>query len=314
MDISLLIPILKFTNEQDFFESLSSLILKNLQVEVIFVVKDGSIKTIIEKHFTGMGFARIEIIVQEGENLSSALNEGLQKCRGKYTARIDEDDIQIPSRIQSQYLAMNSRKKLVALGCQSYSFSRTSKNVSFIAYPFGAKFVKSCLEYGSYIPHSAVMFKTDVLKFVGGYSTDFPRAEDWDLWLRIRNFGDLDNLKDFLILRRLHEEQVSVLDIDLQFKMESKIVTNIDLGVYDPRASFKLACLPRNKGSKKKFLKYLLIARQKQAKSDKKRNSSIVYFFCQTVLKPALIIELSKYSMFRLRFFIQAQRLKRGVK
>jgi hypothetical protein len=237
----------------------------------------------------------------------------LSVAKGKYIARIDEDDIQIPTRIQSQYLAINSRKKLVALGCQSYSFSRTSKEVSLITYPFGENFVKSSLEYGSYIPHSAVMFRTDVLKSVGGYSQDFPRAEDWDLWLRIRNFGDLDNLRDFLILRRRHEEQISVLDVDLQFKMESKIVTDINSGVYNPNATFKLMRLPLKRESKKKFLTYLLIARQKKAKNGNKKMFSIVYLLGKTIINPILVIELLKYMIFRLRFFAQTQRLKSGV-
>ena len=64
--------------------------------------------------------------------------------------------------------------------------------------------------------HPSVMVRADAFAAVGGYRPQLEPADDYDLWLRLAEHGEVDNLADALIDYRLHDAQVSFRQIEQQ--------------------------------------------------------------------------------------------------
>ena len=63
---------------------------------------------------------RIKLIVNK-KNIgqSATLNKGLELARGKYIARMDQDDISMPERLKKQMGFMDEYPKFAVPGCSS---------------------------------------------------------------------------------------------------------------------------------------------------------------------------------------------------
>ena len=64
--------------------------------------------------------------------------------------------------------------------------------------------------------HPASVFRRGAFEAVGGYRKAFVHAEDLDLWMRLSELGELANLPDVVLLRRVHGGQVSFVHIEQQ--------------------------------------------------------------------------------------------------
>ena len=59
------------------------------------------------------------------------------------------------------------------------------------------------------IIHPATMFRKSLAQRVGGYKPGTEPAEDYDLWLRLSNISEIENLNRVLIYYRIHENNYS---------------------------------------------------------------------------------------------------------
>jgi hypothetical protein len=53
--------------------------------------------------------------------------------------------------------------------------------------------------------HPTSVMRTSAVRAVGGYRTAMPFAQDYDLWLRLMEFGKLANISDIVLLKRIHK-------------------------------------------------------------------------------------------------------------
>ena len=51
---------------------------------------------------------------------------------------------------------------------------------------------------------------------IGGYRDEYPHAEDYDLYIRISEFGSIDNLDEDMLFYRRHTGAVSVKHVEVQ--------------------------------------------------------------------------------------------------
>jgi glycosyltransferase involved in cell wall biosynthesis len=145
----------------------------------------------------------------KSSNLVTALNFGLEISRNEYIARFDIDDVVIPGRTLTQYEFLSTQKNLVALGGQVRRFTNNRETFSESKYPITARDVRKCLEKYSCLAHPSVMYKKNYVLEVGAYRDYFRHAEDYDLWTRLLEVGEINNLAAPLIYYREHISQVS---------------------------------------------------------------------------------------------------------
>jgi glycosyltransferase involved in cell wall biosynthesis len=133
------------------------------------------------------------------------LNFGLKQCRGELVARMDQDDISLPSRLERQIAVFDSRPALAVLGTSAQIVDESSRVVGYRRVVTGVRRVGLTLLWRNQLIHPAVMFRRSLILELGGYDpASSPIFEDYDLWLRAVGLGEVDNLEDSLLKYRRH--------------------------------------------------------------------------------------------------------------
>lgn len=141
--------------------------------------------------------------------LTKSLNKGLNVAQGSFIARMDADDVSLPDRIESQLKCFKKNKKLVVCGTNAWILKGSQR------YPFGvplcsSKSLKCMLLWKDVFIHPSVMLNADIMrKYNLLYDENFRTAQDYELWCRFSNYGDVMNLPNQLCVYRAHENQVS---------------------------------------------------------------------------------------------------------
>lgn len=145
------------------------------------------------------------IILIEGKKnfgLSYALNMCLKVSKGKYIARMDDDDISLPERFSEQYLFLEKHNEYSFVGCNAYLFENEKiwAERKMVKQP-----LKTDLLFNSPFIHPTILVRKEVYLIEGGYNTHkyCTRVEDYELFLRFYEKGYRGyNLQSFLFCYR----------------------------------------------------------------------------------------------------------------
>lgn len=154
-------------------------------------------------------------IVRNEKNMGqvASLNKGLQHARGAFVARMDQDDVNLPNRLAEQHAFMEAHPA-VAIVC-SYEHTIDSHG------NYVCSWRRTIPNYGGFLGlvilglspvwHPSVMFRRDIVQRLGGYDSNFPLAEDFELWSRLAlgRFGGAVVPK-FHLLQRVHDQRQSI--------------------------------------------------------------------------------------------------------
>lgn len=132
---------------------------------------------------------RIRLIEDEvNRGLAYSLNACIDVAKGKYLARMDDDDICDPDRFMVQYDYLERHKDIALVGCNAKLID--DKGVWGIRqmpeYPDETSF----LRFSPFI-HPTVMIRREVLEATNGYnaSKETLRCEDYELFMRLWKEG-----------------------------------------------------------------------------------------------------------------------------
>jgi glycosyltransferase involved in cell wall biosynthesis len=192
-------------------ESLSSVLEQSGVSLELIVVDDGSTDgspAILEEF--GRRDHRLQVIRQENQGLTKALQCGCAAARGDLIARQDGDDLSWPGRLQAQAELFRNNPRLVLAWSRSRIIGPEGETLYDTREPAGRAGAAQDLQRGIRSPcHGSVMFRTDVYRRVGGYRAEFRFAQDWDLWLRMVEAGELQSLAQVLYSRRVSDGCIS---------------------------------------------------------------------------------------------------------
>ena len=171
------------------------------------VIHESSLSTAVEilEFFPG---AQI-IEVSDEFTLPQSLSAGIESSTAEYIARIDSDDVPLPTRfeIQSAYLDEAPEVALVTSPIELIDENGHSLGFSH-RHPTGD--LRKNLLRKNVIAHPAVMFRREAIMAVGGYSLDALHGEDYELWLRLAaGQQELHTLEEPLTQYRLHDKQIT---------------------------------------------------------------------------------------------------------
>lgn len=164
--------------------------------------------------------SRIRVIRLEHQGIVNALNTGVSVARGEWIARMDCDDIAEPTRFAKQWAAVSSKRNSVIcyssvrfIGSPEFMMpsSRIPKTRSLFA-------LRIC--FHNPICHPSVIFKKSAFLDCGGYLESERHGEDFGLWGRIIQHGDVIGINEQLLNFRVHPDSIS--------KMESRRQQELD--------------------------------------------------------------------------------------
>ncbi|MGY1684723.1 glycosyltransferase [Geodermatophilus sp. SYSU D00867] len=156
--------------------------------------------------------ARVRILTRVDPNgIAGALDEGVRHSAGDLLARLDADDRAAPDRLRRQVGQFSARPRLGLLGTGARYVDVRGRIVGSETVETGAALVQ-VLRVGNSVFHPSVMMRRSAYETAGGYRPQAEPAEDLDLWLRIAEHFEVDNLDEPLIDYRLHDGQSTLMD------------------------------------------------------------------------------------------------------
>ncbi len=210
--VSVVIP--SYNQAEYLKQALNSLIDQTYQNWEAVVVNDGSTDNTKEvMDFYAKKDLRIRPFSKPNGGITSALNEGVEHCRGEFFCWLSSDDLFYPEKIQAQVEAFNNLSEDYALVYGSFDLlqEETQKlDIQPFAEPIipGSEFPEA-LKF-DFIDGCTIMIRMEVMREVGAFNPFYRHSQDMELWIRIASRGyRFHLLNKKLTIRRIHFAQSS---------------------------------------------------------------------------------------------------------
>ena len=211
MNYSVLMSVYKNESPEFLTLSIESMLSQTVMPEQFVLVEDGDLTPELDGVIANFQnsyphmFTLVKLETNQG--LAVALDAGIGHCRNELVARMDSDDISLPTRCEKQLERFKNNESLAILGSNIDEFSDTPDNVlrSRIV-PSHYEDITRRIKRREPFNHPTVMFKKSEVIRCGGYGT-LRRCQDFDLFSRMINMGCYaENINESLLLFRANEE------------------------------------------------------------------------------------------------------------
>jgi glycosyltransferase involved in cell wall biosynthesis len=134
------------------------------------------------------------------------MNNGIHKAKGEYIAILDADDWAYPYRIEEQVKVMEQNKNVVLCSGYMHICDKNLNMKTLRKYPLTDKEIRKAIVRYNPISHPASMWRKSAILKTSLYNKRFPINRDYDLLVRISEFGKYQNIPKPLIKYRVRKE------------------------------------------------------------------------------------------------------------
>ncbi len=164
---------------------------------------------------------RIRIIQGRNHGLADALNLGIKYAQGKYIARMDADDLMVPERLEKQVCFLDTHQNVIVCGGWQQYFGLST----FLhAPPASPDQCRTNLLFRCDLCHSTLMLRTSVLIDHDLFYDPAYAAEDFELWTRVLDVGDIANLPEVLGYYRETGQSITAIKKKTLIRQNGEIV------------------------------------------------------------------------------------------
>lgn len=231
--VTIVLPV--YNGSSTIARAIDSILKQTLCNFELLVIDDGSIdKTdeIVAK--TADHDSRIHLLGCTHRGLVPCLNQGIRQARGKYIARMDADDVCVPSRIQKQvdFLEKHSDYGLVG---SLFWLRVNERDIMVDSLPLEDEEIKLSMRYLNPFTHGAVMVRTEILrKHHLTYSGDDCYIEDYALWVRMMPYTKFHIINEPLYVWSLSKDGITSQHLQQMKKKFRKIAHTIPFDTFSP--------------------------------------------------------------------------------
>ena len=197
---TILLP--NFNNEKYLEECFQSIINQSLKEFEVVMVDDGSTdnsQEILKKIADSDDRFKL-IIKSENSGIVETLNIGLDQVKTEYVIRMDGDDLMHPERIEILQNFMDQHPDIDVCGSGIKLFGEIEGEVLYTDSPV---LNIANLVFGHSFGHASCIMRTNFLREkAGGYTSDYPLMEDYDLAIRTKGYAKITSIKDVLYYYR----------------------------------------------------------------------------------------------------------------
>ena len=186
-------------------EALDSLYAQTYQDFKIILCEDGSTDDTyaVAKEYAEKHDNIVLLRNEKNMGLNYTLNRCIEHADTEYCARMDGDDISLPTRFEKEIEFLDKNPEYAVVSCPMIHFDENGE--MFRGKVTEGRAEKIVFNYGSPFCHAPSMIRTKILKDVGGYTMHHRllRVEDYDLWRKIYVSGYWGyNLAEYLYMMR----------------------------------------------------------------------------------------------------------------
>lgn len=201
-----------FNGARWLHESIESILGQSFENFEFIIVNDGSQDESLNiiRQYASLD-PRILVVDKSNSGLADSLNVGIESAQGEWIARIDADDIAMRHRLATQLDHAIRDEKCVVLGSSAVHIDEHGKECGLVTYPVQHRQLCHLMEAKCINPivHSSALIRTAAIRSAGCYRKRFRRSQDYDLWLRLSELGEIRTIDCPLVRIRKHTGQVS---------------------------------------------------------------------------------------------------------
>lgn len=132
-----------------------------------------------------------------------ARNIGIYSSGSKWVAFIDDDDEWLPEKLERQLALLANNPSAVACSCgfEQHFPSGKVRTIHLQDRPTLQDLLGGSVLGGA----SMCLCSREVLEGIGGYDTSLRSGQDWDLWTRLREQGEIVVCREVLVRYQAHD-------------------------------------------------------------------------------------------------------------
>lgn len=189
-------------NGEQFIQEAIQSILDQTFVNFEFIIIDDGSTDETEEIVNSFQDHRIVYIKKDtNSGIADSLNIGIAKAKGHYISRMDDDDISLPHRIETQLNFLENNPNVILCGSAVINPVTNAVKINTINHD---DIVLEML-FKNPFTHPSIFCKRDVI-LTNKYDPDMVPSEDYDLWSRLINQGEFRNLPEPLLYYRIHQK------------------------------------------------------------------------------------------------------------
>ena len=205
---------------KDAVESILNQTYKNFE---FIIVDDASVDNSWD-YLKNLNDHRIKLIKNKKNlGLAASLNKALKVAKGNYIARMDADDISLPTRFEEQVNYLQKNPSITLCGTWVDLINDKGEKIGEKKYPTEDSKIKKSLAWYPAIVHPTFMSRKGFYKTLNGYDTDFDFAEEYELMMRAKNKFKMANIPKKLLYWRFWDKRRSREFWDKMEKVDFKI-------------------------------------------------------------------------------------------
>lgn len=193
----------------------------------ILVIDDGSSDE-TERVVKGIDHNQVIYIKNKvNQGIQKSLNTGIKSAKGKYLARIDDQDIWLDEqKLEKQVQFMEKHKDYVLTGTGVIFVNTDGVEIYRYLHPQTDLELRKSLLSKNHFTHSSVLLRKEAVIKIGGYGENelLRHVEDYDLWLKMGMIGKMYNFPTYSVSYVVDEKGLSGQNRIEQIKKNLELV------------------------------------------------------------------------------------------
>ncbi len=224
--ISVILPV--YNGANFLRDAIQSILTQSFYHFELIVINDGSkdhSESIIQD-FLHLDHRVIYIRNEKNLGLIATLNKGISLARGEYIARMDQDDIALPKRLELQINFLSKIGRPALLGGNIVTIDKDNHIIRVPRPMHTEDYQNEWVKFRKCpMHHPTVMFSKSITQvFNPIYDPENVHAEDYSAWLKINEQFPIYNLDDVLLYYRIHDHNISKV---YSFPQNQKMLSNL---------------------------------------------------------------------------------------
>jgi len=203
--VTILMPVY---NGQEFLQETMDSVLSQTYADFNFlIINDGSTDS-SEEIIKSYNDPRI-VYVENEKNIGyiRTLNRGLDMIDSEFIARMDADDLWVPTKLEKQIKVLDEKPEVGICGTSIRKFGVVEGDFIF---PVDNDGLRVGFLFFCKMSHPSVVFRTSFLNETGfRYRVDYHPAEDYKMWVDSIDRTQIWNIPEVLVFYRQHPSQVT---------------------------------------------------------------------------------------------------------